>query len=145
MFNNQRPGNTTPPQDYYSELGWMRKQLSYLPVGTILNHGNSSGTDGGAGQSGISGSAIWLTSENDRNAAFAYSQRTYLLQYEVISKLTLAVFDELSNQVFPDELALWDRARREYNLDGVLTYYEMSQEICLFDRSKIRIKNQVRF
>ncbi len=151
MFNDPRVNDTTKLKIDYSALGWEKQELRCISVGTILNHGNLSGVDGGAGQSGSSGNAIWLTSENDKNAAYGYSQGKALLQYRVISELRLALFDESNNQVFPDEIDSWKLAREQHALDGVLTEYRdghgrvVSQEIFLFDRNKIILKRTVDF
>ena len=110
-----------------------------------MHHGNRAGTDGGAGQTGREGEPIWLTSANDTNAAHGYSGGHFLLKYVVQEKLKLAVLNSNANQLFPDEVDDWQAAQKAFGLDGVLTDYGFSQEVCLFNRSKILLSECIAF
>ncbi|MGY8669076.1 hypothetical protein Q3C01_42900 [Bradyrhizobium sp. UFLA05-109] len=113
--------------------------MEELPEGTKFNHANRDGVWGGAGQSGHSGEAIWMASENDLNAAHGYagsSGRYFVVEAD--KSLKLAVMDEPYDQVEPDELGAWAAMAQEHGLDGVKTEHESSYEVVLFDRSKIR-------
>ncbi|UIK01321.1 hypothetical protein LZK82_25115 (plasmid) [Rhizobium leguminosarum] len=119
-------------------VGWERKKMEVLPAGTKFIHANRDGVWGGSGQSGHKGEAIWMTSENDVNAARGYagSSGKYFV-IEAQKPLKLAVMDEQGNQVEPDELGAWATLAQRYGLDGVKTEYGSSYEVILFDRSKI--------
>ncbi|WP_457812603.1 hypothetical protein [Sinorhizobium meliloti] len=114
--------------------GW-KKKMEELPAGTKFIHANMQGVWGGSGQTGHTGEAIWMTSENDVNAAHGYagSSGKYFV-VEAQESLKLAVMDEQGNQVFPDELGAWATSAQRYGLDGVKTEYGSSYEVMLFDR-----------
>ncbi|AOJ10201.1 hypothetical protein WS71_23550 [Burkholderia mayonis] len=137
-YNNYAPDYPKARAIDFKKLDWADQKTAEVEAGTILHHGNHSGTDGGAGQTGCVGAPIWLTSASDSKAAYGYSGGKYLLKYEATEKLKLAILDSFGNQVFPDEIDDWKDAREAFGLDGVLTDYGTSQEICLFDRDKIR-------
>lgn len=137
-------GNTTDSIDFKS-LDWENRKIIEIDIGTVLHHGNRAGTEGGAGQTGREGEPIWLTSANDTNAAHGYSGGHFLLKYVVQEKLRLAVLNSDGNQVFPDEIDDWQTAKNAFRLDGVLTDYGVSLEVCLFDRSKIRLSERIAF
>ncbi len=126
--------------------GWERKKMEDLPAGTKFNHANRDGVWGGSGQSGHTGEAIWMTSENDVNAARGYagSSGKYFV-VEAQEPLKLAVMDEQGDQVFPDELRAWATLAKRYGLDGVKTEYGSSYEVVLFDKSKIAPVEERRF
>ncbi|MFB6452216.1 hypothetical protein [Bradyrhizobium tunisiense] len=138
------PGAGPPRTDEVHEsilckaLGWERKKIEELPAGTKFNHANKDGVWIGAGQSGHSGEAIWMTSKNDVNAAHGYGGRsgTYFV-IEAKEPLKLAVMDEQWVHVEHDELGPWVAMAQKYHVDGVKTEYGSSYEIVLFDRNKI--------
>ncbi|EPE93833.1 hypothetical protein RGCCGE502_33601 (plasmid) [Rhizobium grahamii CCGE 502] len=125
-------------EELAASVGWKRKKMEELPAGTKFNHANRDGVWGGSGQSGYKGEAIWMTSENDVNAARGYagSSGKYFV-IEAQKPLKLAVMDEQGTQVEPDELGAWATLAQRYGLDGVKTEYGSSYEVILFDRSKI--------
>ncbi|MHC2420471.1 hypothetical protein ACVMB2_004382 [Sinorhizobium meliloti] len=125
-------------EELAASVGWERKEMEELPAGTKFNHANRDGVWGGSGQSGHTGEAIWMSSENDVNAAggYAASSGKYFV-IEAQEPLKLAVMDEEGAQVFPDELGAWAPLAQRYGLDGVKTEYGSSYEVMLFDRSKI--------
>lgn len=129
-----------------ASVGWERKKMEELPAGTKFNHANRDGVWGGSGQSGHTGEAIWMTSENDVNAARGYagSSGKYFV-IEAQEPLKLAVMDEQGDQVFPDELGAWATLAQRYGLDGVKTEYGSSYEVVLFDKSKIAPVEERRF
>ncbi|ARP67151.1 hypothetical protein FJ872_24635 [Mesorhizobium sp. B2-5-9] len=131
-------GQTVHHIDQAASVGWERKKMEELPAGTKFNHANRDGVWGGRGQSGHTGDAIWMTSENDVNTARGYagSSGKYFV-VEAKEPLKLAVMDEQGNQVFPDELGAWAPLAQRYGLDGVKTEYGSSYEVILFHRSKI--------
>ncbi|MET4331952.1 hypothetical protein ABIB80_007814 [Bradyrhizobium sp. i1.15.2] len=119
-------------------VGWERKKMEELPAGTKFNHANRDGVWGGSGQSGHTGEAIWMTSENDVNAARGYagcSGKYFVIEAQ--KPLKLAVMDERCDQVEHDELGAWVTVAQKYGLDGVKTENGSSYEVVLFDRSKI--------
>ncbi len=119
-------------------VGWETKKMEELSAGTKFIHANRDGVWGGSGQTGHTGEAIWMTSENDVNAARGYagSSGKYFV-IEAQEPLKLAVMDEQGAQVFPDELGAWAPLAQTYGLDGVKTEYGSSYEVILFDRRKI--------
>ncbi|ARO32465.1 hypothetical protein NXC14_PA00185 (plasmid) [Rhizobium sp. NXC14] len=131
-------GESKELEELAASVGWERKKMEELPAGTKFNHANRDGVWGGSGQSGHTGEAIWMTSENDVNAARGYagSSGKYFV-VEAQKPLKLAVMDEQGTQVEPDELSAWATLAQRYGLDGVKTEYGSSYEVVLFDRSKI--------
>ncbi|WP_164828871.1 hypothetical protein [Sinorhizobium meliloti] len=125
-------------EELAASLGWEKKKMEELPAGTKFNHANRDGVWGGSGQTGHTGEAIWMTSENDVNAARGYagSSGKYFV-IEAQEPLKLAIMDDQGNQVFPDEVDAWAPLAQTYGLDGVKTEYGSSYEVILFDRSKI--------
>ncbi|MCM5693364.1 hypothetical protein M8037_32405 [Sinorhizobium meliloti] len=121
-----------------ASVGWEKKKMEELPAGTKFIHANMQGVWGGSGQTGHTGQAIWMTSENDVNAAGGYAGNSgkYFV-IEAQEPLKLAVMDEEGAQVFPDEVDAWAPLAQRYGLDGVKTEYDGSYEVMLFDRSKI--------
>lgn len=90
--------------------------MAELPEGTKFNHANVDGVWGGAGHSGHSGEAIWMTSENDVNPARGYagnSGRYFVVEAQ--KSLKLAVMDEQYDQVEPDELGAWAAMAQKHN------------------------------
>ncbi|WP_261335969.1 hypothetical protein [Rhizobium leguminosarum] len=122
-----------------ASVGWERKQMEVLPAGTKFNHANMEGKWEGSGQSGHKGEAIWMTSENDVNAARGYagSSGKYFV-VEAQEPLKLAVMDEQGDFVEHKQLDAWATLAQRYGLDGVKTEYRSSYEVVLFDRSKIK-------
>lgn len=131
-------GESQEMEELAVSVGWETKKIEELSAGTKFIHANRDGVWGGSGQTGHTGKEIWMTSENDVNAARGYagSSGKYFV-IEAKQSLKLAVMDEQGAQVFSDELGAWAPLAQRYGLDGVKTEYESTYEVMLFNRSKI--------
>lgn len=120
------------------EGAWDGVKTIRLPAGTRFNHANPSGTDGGSGQSGKKGNAIWLTSINDTNASWGYSMGSKVaLIYEAKKDLVLAHLN-MHEQIFGDEVAAWQE--NFPHLDGTYTPHGSTYEVVVFDKSNLELK-----
>ncbi len=117
---------------------WDGSTTITLPAGTEFNHGNPSGTDGGAGITGQRGGAIWLTSANDVNAATSYGEQSgVMLVYAARKDLRLAQLN-LGEQLFGDEMEKWQRLFPL--LDGAYSPYGATYEVVVFDQRDVQLK-----
>lgn len=128
----------------YDGLGWARQATEVVAAGTRFNHGNRDGVPGGTGQSGHAGDAIWMTSDNHKEAAMGYAgDSRRILVLEAVMPLKLAVLDEVGDQVFNSKE--WEDAARKHGLDGVKSRYGSFDEVMLFNRSKLRHADTILF